>query len=354
MLTKTRNQIKLIDGALKTLGRTAGLEGRIVPGGLRQDRECGDALVEFRARGRKYRFAVEAKAAFDRAEALGPLKARFAGHDPPCLLFAPYITETVARKCRELEVPFIDAAGNAYLNGPGLYLFITGQKPEGGTDTTKPARGLGTATALRMVFGLLCRPELLNAPYRRIKDATGIALGAVGPVFLDLRKRGYLIGGGRRRDRRLVEPVRLFEEWVTNYPTELRPKLNVRRFRTDAEPNWWKTARVHELGAAWGGEVAADRLTHHLKPTMWTLYVPTEKKPNALTRLVQRHRLRADPQGDIEILDQFWDFPGDPAMPDIVPAILVYADLVATLEPRNLEVAKLVREQFIDDALDTF
>ena len=33
------------------------------------------------------------------------------------------------------------------------------------------------------------------------------------------------------------------------------------------------------------------------------------------------------------------------------PVPLNYADLVATLEPRNLETAKLVREKYIDDAL---
>jgi hypothetical protein len=50
----------------------------------------------------------------------------------------------------------------------------------------------------------------------------------------------------------------------------------------------------------------------------------------------------------------FWNFPADPATPDVAPPILVYADLAATLDPRNLEAAKLVREQYIDRALATF
>jgi hypothetical protein len=33
-----------------------------------------------------------------------------------------------------------------------------------------------------------------------------------------------------------------------------------------------------------------------------------------------------------------------------VPPILAYANLIATLDPRNIEVAKLIREQHIDDA----
>ncbi len=316
-------------------------------------RHTADALVEFAVAGRKHRFAVEAKATLDRAEALWPLKARLEQLKHTGIVFVPYVTDTIARKCRELDVPFIDGVGNAYLKRPGLYLFITGQRPRGGTNLAKPVRGLDTAAALRMVFGLLCRPKLLNAPYRDIRDATGIALGAVGPIFDDLRKRGYLTGATRKRNRRLVEPVRLFEEWVTGYPVKLRPKLNARRFRGPT-PNWWKKARVNELDAVWGGEVAADRLTHHLKPATLTLYVTTERARKTVKELVAFHRLLADANGDVEVLDTFWNFPADPATPDLAPPILVYADLIATLDPRNMEAAKLVREQYIDPTLGTF
>jgi hypothetical protein len=34
-----------------------------------------------------------------------------------------------------------------------------------------------------------------------------------------------------------------------------------------------------------------------------------------------------------------------------VPPLLVYADLMATLDPRNLEIAKRIREQYIEHAL---
>jgi hypothetical protein len=354
--TRVRPTLKQLETALTALRQTAGLDGKVVhmvPAQAQDPRHAADALVEFAIAGQKYRFAVEAKAALDRAEALWLIKARLDQLKHPGLVFAPYVTDTIARKCRALDVPFIDGVGNAYLKRPGLYLFITGQKPKGGRLVAKPVRGLDTVAALRMVFGLLCHPKLLNAPYRDIKHATGIALGAVGPIFEDLKKRGYLTGGTRKRNRRLVEPVRLFEEWITGYPVKLRPKLNVGRFR-GPDTNWWKKARVNELEAVWGGEAGADHLTHHLKPTILTLYVPTERAPRTVTKLVARHRLRADANGDVEILDMFWNFPADPATPDVAPPILVYADLAATLDPRNLEAAKLVREQYIDRALVTF
>lgn len=353
MPPKTKLLRHELEMALETLRENTGLKGRVVtieP----QDRQGqrADALLEFRVEKRAHRFAVEAKTAVDRVEVLGLLKNRLNRFQHPGLLFAPYITHTIAQKCRELDVPFMDAAGNAYLRLQGLYVFITGQKPEGGAHAALHVRGLGTATALRMVFALLCRPELLNAPYRDIRDTTGVALGAVGKVFRDLRKRGHLAGGYRKRNRRLLEPDRLLEEWVTNYPIKLRPKLNPLKFRAK-DPGWWRTADVAELNAQWGGEVAAHLLTKQLKPATVTLYIPTEGKRDPVTPLVAQHRFRADPEGEVDVLEKFWAFPADPALPDVVPPILIYADLCATLNPRNLEIAKTIRKRYIDDALHT-
>ena len=337
--------------ALKTLNETTGVEGRVIA--FEQALEHGrrvDALIDIDVDGKPYRYNVEAKTRIDRLTAVGHVKAQLDHHGGRGLLFAPYITPTIAKKCRELDLAFLDIAGNAYLHLPGLHLYITGEKPEGGIAPTIGTKGGGTATALRVVFALLCQPKLLDAPYREIVDVAGVALGAVGWVFFDLKARGYITGGQKRHGRRFLEPARLFEEWVTNYPIKLRPKLNPRRFIAD-NPDWWKTARLHNLGAYWGGEVAAARLTQYLKPANCTLYIKPEKTKDALRELVARHRLRADPDGNIEILDAFWNLPDNPDHPDVVPPILAYADLVATLDPRNLEVAKLIREQNIDHAL---
>jgi hypothetical protein len=185
---------------------------------------------------------------------------------------------------------------------------------------------------------------------REIVAAAGVALGAVGWVFFDLQGRGYIPGGLRTRNRRFLEPVRLLDEWVTNFPIKLRPKLNPRRFQAP-DPGWWQQARLI-AGARWGGEVAATKLTDYLKPATCTIYLDPQNGRETLATLVKQHRLRADPQGNVEILDAFWNLPPDEDTPqDIVPPLLVYADLMATLDPRNLEVAKRVREQFIEQAL---
>lgn len=115
-----------------------------------------------------------------------------------------------------------------------------------------------------MIFALLCCPALFNEPDRAIAGAVVIALDAVGLVFEDLNKRGLIMDGERKGTHRLLEPMRLIEEWVTNYALTLRPKLNPRIF-TATDPHWWKEVKIEKYVARWGGEIAAEKLTGNLK-----------------------------------------------------------------------------------------
>ncbi len=144
----------------------------------------------------------------------------------------------------------------------------------------------------------------------------------------------------------LLERQRLVQEWVTNYPIKLRPKLNPRRFRAPTT-DWWKKVDITKYGAQWGAEVAAEKLTGYLRPHAITIYLHKEQGQKNLTRLVAKYKLRADLQGDIEILDAFWKFEDEKPMPETVQPLLAYADLIATLDPRNLEAAKLIHERYI-------
>jgi hypothetical protein len=344
-------EIDILDHAVQALRRTTGLAAALTtrqpkaPKGTRPD-----AVIEIEEGGRRVQLFAEVKAV-DRAVALAAVKHRLEPYGAKGVLVAPYLTAELAQHCRErLDLQFIDTAGNAYLRTPGLYVFVQGERPQRPTaQTMTGARGRGTATTLRATFVLLCRPDLLNAPYREIAEAAGIGLGTVGGAFLDLERRGYLTTDPQRRNRHLLEPTRLLDEWVTTFPIRLRPKLDPRRFRAP-DPGWWDKARLPD-GARWGGEVAAAKLTDYLKPAAATIYLEPAKARDALDRLVQEHRLRADPQGQVEILEAFWKLPGADAAPDLVPPLLVYADLMATLDPRNLEVAKRIRERYIEHAL---
>lgn len=338
---------RALDGLRRTTGLTAELETE-EPRGLRGPRP--DAVITVKEGGKRYQLYAEVKVV-DRPVALAAAKHRLEPYRQKGVLVTPYLTAALAQHCREpLDLQFIDTAGNAYLRAPGLFVFVQGERPQDpvARGAGMPARG-GTATALRAAFVLLCRPELLNAPYREIAAAAGIGLGTVGWAFHDLERRGYLTAARQRRNRRLLEPVRLLDEWVTNFPIRLRPKLNPRRFRAP-DLGWWELADL-PAGARWGGEVAAAKLAGHLKPGTATIYLEPVAARDAVGALVREHRLRADPQGNVEILDTFWTLPEQDGPPGLVPPLLIYADLMATLDPRNLEAARRIREQHLEHAV---
>jgi len=43
---------------------------------------------------------------------------------------AGYITPQLAEQLKEMKIPFIDTAGNAYIDEPPLFVFIKGDKPD--------------------------------------------------------------------------------------------------------------------------------------------------------------------------------------------------------------------------------
>ncbi len=345
---EAQKDLTLLESALEALEKNTEIKGLILETGkMMRPGFRADAIIELRIAGDVRQYIAEVKRV-DRLQTIGRLHALFATLPLPGLLVAPRITLGTARKCRELDIQFIDAHGNAYLRGQGWYVLVTGQQTKEGDAAAAPdaPRG-GTATALRVIFAMLCHPELINAPYREITTAAGVALGAIGGVFNDLETRGHATGGGGLGGRRLLERKRLIDEWVTNYPIKLRPKLNPRRFHAP-EPDWWRGLDITRYGAQWGGEVAADKLTQYLKPKAITIYMrPVDAREN-LMNLVAKNKLRAAQDGEVEILQAFWDFPPDEALPDTVPPLLVYADLMATMDPRNFEAARLIYEQKIN------
>ena len=89
----------------------------------------------------------------------------------------------------------------------------------------------------------------------------------------------------------------------------------------------------------WGGEVAAHRMDGYLQPAEATFYSWAPRQD-----LMKKFRLKPDPNGDIEILDAFWK-PLETADGTLAPALLVYADLMASRDGRSREAATKVWEQ---------
>ena len=297
-----------------------------------------DFLLRMELQGRRARFHAEVKTNVTRPY-IAVMLHRKQAYPHKILLVTRYVNGQMAEHLKENGIEFIDTAGNAYIHRPPLFIFIKGNKPVDHLPHIPHKRAF-KPTGLRVVYVFLCTPGLENKPYRNIADAADVALGTVGWLMRELRELGYLLDMGKRGNK-IVRKELLFQRWVAEYPEKLRPKQFLGRFRGD--PGWWQKAELGHVHALWGGEVAAAKLTKYLKPQAVTLYTT---RPH-LNQLLLQYRLKKDINGDVEIIERFWKPTEQEQNQDMVHPILIYADLVATNNQRNMETAKVIYEQHI-------
>jgi hypothetical protein len=297
-----------------------------------------DFLLRMVMHGKETRFYVEVKANVTKTDKL-LVMMRKGGFEHPFLLVAKYINGQMAEQLKQDGIEFIDTAGNTFINQPPLYIFIKGNRPP---DIAKhiPAKRAFKPAGLRTIYALLCNPGLENKTYREIAAVTDVALGTVDWIIKELKELGYLLDMGKRGNR-LIQKEKLLQRWVTAYPEQLRPKLTLGRFK--GEYGWWQQETLDPLKAQWGGEVAAAKLTQYLQPQIITIYTT----PQQLNQLLIGNRLKRDQTGDVEILERFWKTAEPRTYKDVVHPILIYADLLATGNERNIETARIIYEQYI-------
>jgi hypothetical protein len=298
-----------------------------------------DAKVTIDIQGRLYVYAAEAKRTFTKATIALAMQQLKAGGQT-ALLIAEYINPQQAEDLQRQQIAFVDAAGNAYLKAGPVYIYVRGNRPE---QMPRRAAGQATrafqATGLRVLFGFLRTPELVNATYRDIARVTGVARGTVGGVVNDLREAGYLLEV--RKEWRLIGRRQILDRWIEAYHERLKPKLWLGRYEAPTH-DWWQTVDLQPWAAVWGGEVAAAKLTNgFLKPQITTIYAP-----QLPVELLLRQRLLKNPDGDVHIFQTFWleedDQINPVAAPETTDPLLVYADLIGTGDDRNRETAQLI------------
>ncbi|NBH07389.1 hypothetical protein GTY80_29645 [Amycolatopsis sp. SID8362] len=262
----------------------------------------------------------------------------------PALLVTPYVSEPVAERLRARGIDYVDTAGNAHLAWDDVLVDVRGRRnPAVPRSRTSPngAGAFGRA-GLRVVFILLCRPEMAAQPYRVLAGASGVSLGTVKTVVDELAGAGYLYEGAG--DRRLARGGELLDRWAEAYSITLNATLSLGEFSVD-DLSWWpdSEAEMRAQGIQMGGEAAASLIDSHLRPASLTLYV--EQLP---ARLIGRHRMaRAEGRGNVHIRKRFWHVPGTESW--LVPSPLIYADLLASGDPRQREHGDRIRT--IDDRL---
>ena len=244
-----RPEQALVQTAVRQLADATGLpiavdhEVHLAGGGI------VDALVAVGAQGERHIFAAGAKRtatpatiniALQRLATMAP-RSQAPIHHYLCQSQASPGTEGKRHRLHRYR-------GQCLHPGGHVYVYIRGNRPEEPAGTPRQATRAFQATGLRVLFGFLHNPALLNANYRDIARATGVAHGTVGWVLTDLREAGYLIE--IKKERRLVRVRQLLGRWIEAYHERLKPKLWLGRYEAPTN-HWWQTVELGPYAAVW-------------------------------------------------------------------------------------------------------
>lgn len=294
-----------------------------------------DLQVEVRRGSRRVQLRGEVRR-FVRPFVVAMVALRHAG-DEKSIVVSDYVTPQVADRFRGEGVQFVDGAGNAYLESSSWFVFVTGKRLKTPIATSKTPRVFSRG-GLATTFAILSAPALVSATVRAIASAADVSVGTVAHTLEGLRELGFV--EEVRRKRRLFHRDRLIDQWTEAYARVLYPKLQLARFASRSA-GWWRAARIAELDAQWGGETAAAALHRHLIPERSIIY--TDAVPR---KLIAAERMRADDAGDVIIRRRFWNAVPSPRE-DVVPALLIYADLLVEGDARSVAAAKAIRDAYL-------
>lgn len=319
---------EIIHIALQNLNQFTGIEAQWNNSGPL------NGQLEINVNGQRHNFTVEVKREV-RTHQLPQVEDYFHRNEH-FLLIANRLFPKIKEELRQKEIPYLEANGNIYLKKDGLFLFLDTQKPID-VEKNKGNRAF-TKTGLKVLFYLLQHKEAINLPQREIADLTNVALGNIPQVMEGLKETGYLIP---LNNKAFVWENRkaLFERWVTEYATVLKPKLLKERYTLKGN---WQEIEFQNHKTVWGGEPAADILTNHLRPEKFLIYT----KENRM-ELIKNYKLMPDKNGEIEVLEMFWKSNNG----NTAPPLLLYADLRLEGGKRNKETAEKIYHEYIEPNL---
>ncbi|CAN5860942.1 type IV toxin-antitoxin system AbiEi family antitoxin [soil metagenome] len=325
-------EIKIIDGALGSLKNVTGLEGTWEEAALKGKDTGIDGKLYLKLDKGGEKFYVEVKSELRNHQL--PQIWKQAEKWKPLMVVATQIFPQLKEELRRQGIAYLDGAGNIFLRTPAQFVWVEGHKlPE---RKEQPASRIFGKAGLKVMFLFLQHAEFVNATYREIAAAAGVSLGSLNPIFKGLQEEGYLLSLDGKRYI-LDQKKELFEKWVTAYGQVLKPSLYVGNFRFLKKEDFqnWGKIRLKDQDTQWGGEPAGAILTNYLQPEMLTLYT-TESKQD----LIRNYRLIPDQSGPVKAYQKFWANPeGDQ---DLVPPLLVYADLMGTGDRRCIETAQKI------------
>lgn len=312
----------MLDSALQHL-RHAGLRATILPTATTSTR-APDAVVELAWGNAAHTFEVEMKKGL-RPSTAGLHYQRALTHQHP-LLVGDRITGKLAALARDMNLPHADTAGNAWISTPDFLIDIQGRQPARDATTSLSQPISFTRTDLRVVLALASAPRLATATSRELGAVVGVSHGAAHQTVAKLRQLGHLTSRGLRHGDLLLQ------RWTEAYLARGGFQQSARTLFVDPDLSL-ATALAEVPDTRLGGEFAAELLGWPIRPASALVYTT---RPSEVARHL---RGRSTPPGlPVEIRT-----PTSPAHQDdprIAPSMLLRADMLASMDARQIEVAQ--------------
>lgn len=259
------------------------------------------------------------------------------------MVVANRIFPKIKEQLRMNNIAYLEANGNIYLKKKGITLWID-------TNATinpikKTETRAFTKTGLKVVFQFLIDETWLNKPYRQIAEHTGTGIGNITNITNGLKHDGFLLNVNKYENI-LQNKKGLFEKWIEIYEEKLKPSIKVGTFRFLNEADFvnWRELHLNDEKTYWGAEPAADILTNYLKPQELTIYT-TETR----SELIKNYKLIPDEKGNVKAYHKFWN--DNDNHKNVVPPLLIYADLINVNDRRCLETAKKIYDEYLQNKL---
>jgi hypothetical protein len=303
--------------------------------GFKMDPDAGSAIVRVSRRSMSEMYFL------DYAPLMTFSKATWAASQSPSLpllVAGAHISEKSAAPLRDAGIQYIDASGNAHIEFQDVLIDVRGRRRMNHVEPQHARRpsNIFSPRRAQVVLALIAWPSLVHANVRDIARAAGVSVAQTHDTLAMLDAAGYLPDPPTSLYRR----KELLEYWAAAYPTGLSPRLEIASFRGDPE-NLNKVNAEDPIFVS--GESAATDL---IRPQTLTIYA---KSLNPKLPIV--NRWRSDLEPNIFIRKKFWSSPegSDGPLGGIRPAPwpLVYADLVASGDPRQREVAREWRDRHV-------
>lgn len=261
----------------------------------------------------------------------------------PLMVVAERLFPKIKEELRKQNIAYLEANGNIFLKNNGNLLWIDINQPIR-TDNKTGSRAF-TKTGLKVLFQFLLDETWINKPYRLIAAQTGTGIGNITNIITGLKKDGFLLPIAKN-EYRLNNKKELLNKWIIAYDLRLKPALKIGAFRFLKEEEFanWKDLPLKKEKTWWGGEPAADLITNYLRPAELTLYT-TETR----NELIKNYRMIPHENGNIKTYKKFWQ--PEKGYDNIVPPLLIYADLMNANDRRCTEAAQKIYDEFLQNKL---